>query len=172
MDRTGWRGGILAGTRLRALLLILGLALLSPGAARADDFTAGHLSFDPPARWSVEGKRDKLDLVSPKEDAFIVLRVLEPGDDNFLRAQVARLLPGYLADLTLADSGRAVTLGGMKAIRFRGGGSSDATGVSFEAAIVTPPGHPPVLVLAYTTVVNFRAARPLFEAFFASLRPH
>lgn len=174
MDRMGWWVGILAGAaaRLRALVFVVGIALLSPGVAQADDFVAGRLSFDTPARWSVEGKGSKIDLVSPDEDAFIVLQVLEPGDDNFLRAQVARLLPSYLADISLTDGGRAVTMGGMKAIRLRGTGSSDATSVSFEAAIVTPPVHPPVLVLAYTTVVKFRTARPLFEAFFASLRPH
>ncbi len=173
MNRMGWRGGIGAGAmaRLLALVFAASLALLPLGAARAADFPAGHLGFDPPAQWSVEGKRNKLDLVSPGEDAFIVLLVLEPGDENFLRAQAARVLSGYLADLALADAGRRDSLGGMKAIRLRGTGSSDATSVSFQAAIVSPPGHAPVLVLAYTALVNFAAAQPLFDAFFASLKP-
>lgn len=173
MNRMGRRGNILAGAmaRLPALLIVASLALLPPRLAQAADFPAGHLSFDLPAQWSAEGKRSKLDLVSPGEDAFIVLQVLEPGDENFLRAQTARVLSEYLADLNLADAGRKDSLGGMKAIRLKGTGSSDATSVSFQAAIVSPPGNAPVLVLAYTTMVNFAAAQPLFDAFFASLKP-
>jgi hypothetical protein len=59
----------------------------------------------------------------------------------------------------------------MPALRFKGTGSSDATSVAFTAAVVVPDKATPVLVLAYTTQVNFAAVESVFEAFFASLKP-
>jgi hypothetical protein len=151
-----------------ALLLCLGP---SPARAESGQFPAGHLGFVLPAQWSAEANRSKLSLLSPGEDAFIVLSVLPPGDDNLLRAEAGQQINRYLADVALADGGHNTRLGGMPALRFKGTGSSDATSVAFAAAVVVPDKATPVLVLAYTTSANFAAAEPLFEAFFASLKP-
>jgi hypothetical protein len=149
------------------------LLCVAPWAAGAEtgEFAAGHLSFQIPAQWVAEGKKAKLSLISPGEDAFIVLTVLQAGDENAQRTQAAQLLSQYLADLTLFDSGEKTVVAGMPALRFKGAGSSDATSVNFTAAVVVPARNAPVLVLAYTTQSNYPAAEPVFETFLGSLKP-
>ncbi len=154
-----------------ALLLCLALCAVVPARAESGAFAAGHLAFQIPAQWTSEGKKAKLSLVSPGEDAFIVLTVLQPGDENLQRAQAGQVLSQYLADMALADGGQKTTLGGMPALRFKGTGSSDATSVAFIAAVVVPGSNAPVLILAYTTQSSFAAGEPTFEAFLASLQP-
>jgi hypothetical protein len=157
----------------QATVVAVALCLSMPMIAHAESgaFAAGHLAFQIPAQWSSEGRRTRFNLVSPGEDAFIVLTVLQPGDENVQRAQAGQLLNQYLADVALADGGEKTTLGGMPALRFTGTGSSDATSVTFVAAVVVPRGNAPVLVLAYTTQSSFAATAPAFEAFLASLHP-
>ena len=159
----------------RSIIAAAFVALLSIAPLKAwaetGDFPAGHLSFQIPAQWVAEGKKAKLSLISPGEDAFILLTVLQAGDENAQRTQAAQLLSQYLADLTLFDSGEKTVVAGMPALRFKGAGSSDATSVNFTAAVVMPARYAPVLVLAYTTQTNYPAAEPLFETFLASLKP-
>jgi len=151
--------------------LFAGMAWTDPVRADPGEFVPGHLAFQIPPQWTAEGKKAKLTLVSPGEDAFVVLTVLQPGDENALRAQTAQLLAQYLADMALADSGQRATIAGMPGLRFKGTGSSDATSVRFIAAVVTPERYPPVMLLAYTTQANFAATEPVFEAFLTSLKP-
>jgi hypothetical protein len=155
-----------------ALALLAATAWSDPVKADPGQFVPGHLAFQTPPQWTAEGKKAKLTLVSPAEDAFIVLTVLQPGDENALRAQTGQLLSQYLTDMALADGGQRATIAGMPGLRFKGTGSSDATSVRFVAAVVTPERYAPVMLLAYTTQANFAAAEPVFEAFFASLKPH
>ncbi|MEO8558946.1 MAG: hypothetical protein ABI439_07780 [Rhodospirillales bacterium] len=152
--------------------LALVLVLAAIGArAQSGEFVPGRIFFQTPPQWSAEGKKAKLTLVSPGEDAFIVLTVLQPGDENLLRAQTAQLLNQYLTDMALADSGQRATIAGMAGLRFKGTGASDATSVRFIAAVVTPERNTPVMLLAYTTQKNFAAAEPVFEEFLRSLKP-
>jgi hypothetical protein len=144
-----------------------------PLAAHADpgEFLAGRLSFQIPPQWTSEGKKAKLTLVSPGEDAFIVLSLLQAGDENALRAQTAALLNQYLADVALSDSGEKTSFGALSGLRFKGTGSSDATSVAFIAALVGPERATPVMVLAYTTQSSFAGSEKLFEDFLHSLKP-
>jgi len=154
------------------LAAVLGMALgasIALAQVTRGEFPAGGIEFDVPARWSVEGGRQKLVLVSPGEDAFVEFSQLQAGSDNALRAQLARRLAQTLTDTVLADEGEATTISGMPAIRVSGIGSSDATSVRFVALALSPTAKQPIMVLAYSAEDGFADQSPAFEALFASI---
>ena len=161
-----------AGRRgFRAGLAVLCLLLAAPALAQSakGEFAAGELEFAVPAKWSVEGGRQKVILVSPGEDAFVEFTLLRPGNENALKAQLGQRLSSTLADTVLSDDGQSTRINGMPAVKVTGIGSSDATAVRFVALALTPTAKQPVMVLAYTTQDGFTDLQPVFETLFASL---
>ena len=158
------RGGLPLAGLAAVLSLAFGAAIAFAQATRAE-FPAGGVEFDVPAKWSAEGGRQKLILVSPGEDAFVEFSLLQAGSDNALRAQLAQ----RLTDTVLADEGEATKISGMPAIRVSGIGSSDATSVRFVALALSPTAKQPIMVLAYSAQDGFAEQLPAFEALFASI---
>ena len=162
------RGGLPLAGLAAVLSLAFGAAIAFAQATRAE-FPAGGVEFDVPAKWSAEGGRQKLILVSPGEDAFVEFSLLQAGSDNALRAQLAQRLAQTLTDTVLADEGEATKISGMPAIRVSGIGSSDATSVRFVALELSPTAKQPIMVLAYSAQDGFAEQLPAFEALFASI---
>ncbi|MGE0658719.1 MAG: hypothetical protein AB7F36_05735 [Reyranellaceae bacterium] len=157
--------------RLLAGLAALCLLLAAPAVAQTakGEFPAGELEFVVPAKWNVEGGRQKVILVSPGEDAFVEFTLLQPGSENALKAQLGRRLSSTLTDTVLSDDGQSLKINGMPAVKVSGIGSSDATAVRFVALALAPTAKQPVMVLAYTAQDGFPDLQPVFETLFASL---
>lgn len=162
-DRAG-RHRLLAG--LAALCLLLGAPAVAQTAK--GEFPAGELEFVVPAKWNVEGGRQKVILVSPGEDAFVEFTLLQPGNENALKAQLGQRLTATLTDTVLSDDGQSTRINGMPAVKVTGIGSSDATAVRFVALALAPTPKQPVMVLAYTAQDGFPDLQPVFETLFAS----
>ena len=165
--RAGGTGLLLSGIAV-TLAMALGAAVALAQATRGE-FPAGGIELDVPAKWSAEGGKQKLILVSPGEDAFVEFSLLQAGSDNALRAQLAQRLAQTLTDTVLADDDQATKINGMPAIKVSGIGSSDATAVRFVALALSPTAKQPVMVLAYTAQDGFADQLPIFEALFASI---
>lgn len=154
-----------------ALIGLAALAMASAGHAQSPRlFVPGKIEFTVPDKWVAEARGQKMTVVGPTEDAFIVFLMLKQVEGAELRIEIGKVLASQLDDVVLPDEGQSLTVDGTKALALRGSGASDAVSIAFRAMVLMPKGRAPVMVLAYTTPANFPATDPTFVAVFDSLK--
>ena len=163
---------IQAANELKRLAIVTALAMaVSPAWAEAPrNYAPGNIDFAVPEKWSAEAHGQKMTMVNPTEDAFVVFLLLKPEAEPSFKVQIAKALTSQFEDVVLVDDGQKLTVDSVPALALRGTGNSDATPIAFRALVLMPKGRAPVMVLAYTTPANFPATDPSFVAVFDSLK--